>query len=156
MLEDEAEMKNEIMQEKLEDLSNKIVSLSNTIQNRETDLEREDIQFLQAYKSYTDSVIYSPQDSNVLAPDSLIDVSKHVGNLKFKVWEKMLGQVQYTDYYIECYGEDFLMVRNMVLQCRSKVPQSCYTRATGEKGCVSVEFCKRKGWKCCNENRCNA
>ncbi|KAI2657583.1 E3 ubiquitin-protein ligase TRIM35 [Labeo rohita] len=95
MLEDEAEMKNEIMQEKLEDLSNKIVSLSNTIQNRETDLEREDIQFLQAYKSYTDSVIYSPQDSNVLAPDSLIDVSKHVGNLKFKVWEKMLGQVQY-------------------------------------------------------------
>lgn len=47
MLEDEAEMKNEIMQEKLEDLSNKIVSLSNTIQNKESDLEQEDIQFLQ-------------------------------------------------------------------------------------------------------------
>ncbi len=47
MLEDEAEMKNEIMQEKLEDLSNKIVSLSNTIQDKESDLEQEDIQFLQ-------------------------------------------------------------------------------------------------------------
>ncbi|KAK2896438.1 hypothetical protein Q8A67_010926 [Cirrhinus molitorella] len=96
MLEDEAEMKSEIMQVKLEEVSNNIVSLSNTIQNRETDLEREDIEFLQAYKSYTDSVPYSPQDSNVLASDSLIDVSKHVGNLKFKVWEKMLGQVQYS------------------------------------------------------------
>lgn len=47
ILEDEAEMKNEIMQEKLEDLSNKIVSLSNTIQNKESDLEKEDIQFFQ-------------------------------------------------------------------------------------------------------------
>lgn len=47
MLEDEAEMKNEIMQEKSEDLSNKIVSLSNTIQDKESDLEQEDIQFLQ-------------------------------------------------------------------------------------------------------------
>uniref|UniRef100_A0A8C1BY70 Zinc-binding protein A33-like n=2 Tax=Cyprinus carpio TaxID=7962 RepID=A0A8C1BY70_CYPCA len=96
MLEDEAEMKSEIIQEKLEDLSNKIVSFSHTIQNKETDLEREDIQFLQAYKSYTDSVPYNPQDSNVLVADSLIDVAKHLGNLKFKVWEKMLGQVQYS------------------------------------------------------------
>lgn len=47
MLEDEAEMKNKIMQEKLKDLSNKILSLSNTIQNKESDLEKEDIQFLQ-------------------------------------------------------------------------------------------------------------
>ncbi|XP_042624428.1 uncharacterized protein LOC122147184 isoform X1 [Cyprinus carpio] len=61
-----------------------------------------------------------------------------------------------ADHYIECYGEDFLMVRNMVLQCRSKVTQACYTRATGEKGCVSVEFCQRKGWTCCYENLCNA
>nr|XP_055027102.1 uncharacterized protein wu:fj16a03 isoform X1 [Misgurnus anguillicaudatus] len=61
-----------------------------------------------------------------------------------------------ADYHIECYGEDFLMVRNMILQCRSKVPQACYTRGTGEKGCVSLEFCERKGWKCCHENHCNA
>ncbi|XP_065107829.1 uncharacterized protein [Paramisgurnus dabryanus] len=61
-----------------------------------------------------------------------------------------------ADYYIECYGEDFLMVRNMVLQCRSKVPQACYTRETGEKGCVSLDFCESKGWKCCQEHHCNA
>ncbi|KAA0717669.1 hypothetical protein E1301_Tti014554 [Triplophysa tibetana] len=61
-----------------------------------------------------------------------------------------------ADHNIDCYGEDFLMVRNMVLHCRSKVPQACYTRGTGEKGCVRLEFCERKNWKCCHENLCNA
>ncbi|MCJ8730785.1 hypothetical protein PDJAM_G00188410 [Pangasius djambal] len=61
-----------------------------------------------------------------------------------------------TEFKIDCYGEDFLMVRNMVMHCRSKVQQACYTRSTGEKGCVRMEFCKRPGWKCCDTNLCNA
>ncbi|XP_069036067.1 uncharacterized protein [Lepisosteus oculatus] len=60
-----------------------------------------------------------------------------------------------ADFSIECYGEDFLFVQNEVLQCSSKVPQACYTRDTGEKGCATLDFCKRPGWKCCSENRCN-
>ncbi|XP_062319827.1 uncharacterized protein wu:fj16a03 isoform X1 [Osmerus eperlanus] len=59
-------------------------------------------------------------------------------------------------FTIECYGEDFLMVRNQVLQCSSKVVQACYTRETGEKGCARLEFCDRPGWSCCFKNRCNA
>jgi len=27
---------------------------------------------------------------------------------------------------------------------------------TGEKGCVSTNFCQRKGWNCCYESKCNA
>ncbi|KAI4873347.1 hypothetical protein NFI96_022029 [Prochilodus magdalenae] len=61
-----------------------------------------------------------------------------------------------ADYKIQCYGEDFLMVRHQVLSCSSKVPQACYTRASGEKGCAREEFCLRPGWKCCTTNLCNA
>ncbi|KAI5606902.1 hypothetical protein C0J50_7456 [Silurus asotus] len=60
-----------------------------------------------------------------------------------------------AQFEIKCYGEDFLMVRNMVLHCSSKVQQACYTRSSGEKGCIRTEFCKRPGWTCCNTNLCN-
>ncbi|KAK1791082.1 hypothetical protein P4O66_002119 [Electrophorus voltai] len=54
-------------------------------------------------------------------------------------WNRlMMGSVSHTrrhewvlvasDYKIQCYGEDFLMLRDQVLQCSSKVPQACYTR----------------------------
>uniref|UniRef100_A0A8C6LCQ8 Uncharacterized protein n=1 Tax=Nothobranchius furzeri TaxID=105023 RepID=A0A8C6LCQ8_NOTFU len=31
-------------------------------------------------------------------------------------------------FHIECFGEDFLMVNNLLLQCSGKVRQACYTR----------------------------
>ncbi|XP_056148324.1 uncharacterized protein wu:fj16a03 [Lampris incognitus] len=59
------------------------------------------------------------------------------------------------EYYIECHGEDFLMVRNQLLQCSASVKQACYTRDSGEKGCTRLDFCKLPGWTCCDEDRCN-
>uniref|UniRef100_A0A6Q2Z8P8 Uncharacterized protein n=1 Tax=Esox lucius TaxID=8010 RepID=A0A6Q2Z8P8_ESOLU len=61
-----------------------------------------------------------------------------------------------ADHHIECYGEDFLMLRNQLLKCSSKTEQACYTRKSGEKGCARLEFCSRPGWTCCYQNRCNA
>ncbi|XP_069033293.1 uncharacterized protein [Embiotoca jacksoni] len=58
-------------------------------------------------------------------------------------------------FYIECYGEDFLMVNNQLLQCQGKEKQACYTRDNGEKGCTRLENCSRLGWVCCHSNRCN-
>uniref|UniRef100_A0A665VT27 Uncharacterized protein n=1 Tax=Echeneis naucrates TaxID=173247 RepID=A0A665VT27_ECHNA len=58
--------------------------------------------------------------------------------------------------YIECYGQDFLMVNNQILQCSLKVSQVCYTRDNGEKGCTRPENCSRPGWRCCKTDRCNA
>ncbi|XP_066535748.1 uncharacterized protein wu:fj16a03 [Hoplias malabaricus] len=60
------------------------------------------------------------------------------------------------DYKIQCYGEDFLMVRNLTLKCSSKVQQACYTRDSGEKGCARLDFCKKPGWDCCQTDLCNA
>ncbi|XP_037829495.1 uncharacterized protein wu:fj16a03 [Kryptolebias marmoratus] len=59
-------------------------------------------------------------------------------------------------FKIECYGEDFLMVNNLLLQCTGKVQQACYTRQTGEKGCTRLENCSQPGWTCCHTDRCNA
>ncbi|KAL0964349.1 hypothetical protein UPYG_G00322650 [Umbra pygmaea] len=70
-------------------------------------------------------------------------------SLPFVRWVK-------ADHHIECYGEDFLMLRNQLLKCSSKTEQACYTRKSGEKGCARLEFCSRPGWTCCYENRCNA
>ncbi|XP_055025255.2 zinc-binding protein A33-like [Misgurnus anguillicaudatus] len=94
-LEDEAEMKNNIMKKKLEEVSKTEKLISNTIQTKWADLEREDIQFLQAYKSYKDSDPPCNLHDPALGPDALIDVAKHLGNLKFNAWHNLLGQVQY-------------------------------------------------------------
>ncbi|XP_071750378.1 uncharacterized protein LOC139907789 [Centroberyx gerrardi] len=59
-------------------------------------------------------------------------------------------------FYIECYGEDLLMVRNLLLQCSSKVQQACYTTVTGKKGCARLELCSQPGWSCCHTDLCNA
>uniref|UniRef100_A0A3Q2W7Z3 Uncharacterized protein n=1 Tax=Haplochromis burtoni TaxID=8153 RepID=A0A3Q2W7Z3_HAPBU len=45
-------------------------------------------------------------------------------------------------FYIECYGQDFLMVNNQLLQCTGKVQQACYTR--GESFRTGV--CSKSVW----------
>ncbi|XP_051946503.1 zinc-binding protein A33-like [Xyrauchen texanus] len=100
-LEDEAEVKRNIMKKNLGELRKKVESLSNTIQTREKFLEREDLHFLQAYKIYNDSAPCDFQEIICNLPDALVDVAKHLGNLKFNVWEKMLGQVQYSPVIVD-------------------------------------------------------
>ncbi|XP_060780634.1 uncharacterized protein wu:fj16a03 [Neoarius graeffei] len=74
--------------------------------------------------------------------------------LLFLLLPHVLGVAAMTK--IDCYGEDFFTVRNMVLHCRSKVKQACYTRSSGEKGCIQKGFCQRAGWTCCYTDLCNA
>ncbi|XP_049895669.1 uncharacterized protein wu:fj16a03 [Epinephelus moara] len=58
-------------------------------------------------------------------------------------------------YNIKCYGEDSVWVRNMLLDCSNPVKQACYTRASGEKGCTTLENCQRPDWTCCYTDGCN-
>lgn len=51
--------------------------------------------------------------SGVLSPDDmsglLIDVTKHVSNLKYRVWEKMLDEIDYC----ECMESFFFLVHRL-------------------------------------------
>ncbi|XP_060896870.1 uncharacterized protein wu:fj16a03 [Labrus mixtus] len=59
-------------------------------------------------------------------------------------------------FSIQCYGQDFHMVDNMLLDCSSDIKQACYTKDNGEKGCIQLEYCSKPGWDCCHTNGCNA
>ncbi|XP_059215846.1 uncharacterized protein wu:fj16a03 [Centropristis striata] len=59
------------------------------------------------------------------------------------------------EHSIRCYGQDFLQVNNLLLDCNSAVQQACYSRVNGEKGCTRLENCSKKGWTCCHTDGCN-
>ncbi|XP_058880795.1 zinc-binding protein A33-like [Acipenser ruthenus] len=91
----EEEQKRRIMTEKIKNITREISSLSDTIRVIEQELEAEDIVFLQKYNDTKRRAECTLQDPQCVS-GVLIDVAEHLGSLKYKVWEKMLGIVQYT------------------------------------------------------------
>ncbi|XP_061098673.1 E3 ubiquitin-protein ligase TRIM35-like [Conger conger] len=92
-LREEEEQKSHMINNKIEKMTEEISCLSDQIRAIEQELGAEDIPFLQVRSvHYVPSTLADPE--KVLGP--LIDVAKHLGNLKYNVWEKMLGTVQYT------------------------------------------------------------
>ncbi|KAG9335671.1 hypothetical protein JZ751_004323 [Albula glossodonta] len=86
-LREEEEKKSQKMREKMENFTGQISTLSEKITAIEKAIETEDISFLKC-------TLKDPE----LRSGALIDVAKHLGNLKYRVWEKMLETVQYSEY----------------------------------------------------------
>ncbi|XP_061079334.1 E3 ubiquitin-protein ligase TRIM35-like [Conger conger] len=91
----EEEQKSRMMKEKIEKMAEEISSLSEQIRALEQELGAEDISFLQSYKD-TQNKAQCTLGDPLTVSGALIDLAKHLGNLKYRVWEKMLGTVQYT------------------------------------------------------------
>ncbi|XP_042565057.1 E3 ubiquitin-protein ligase TRIM35-like [Clupea harengus] len=102
-LKEEEEQKSLIMKEKIEEMSKEMSTLSDTITAIEKQMVAEDIIFLQVWTCGFSSVgnstctLQKPQR----VARALIDVAKHLGNLRFRVWEKMKDIVQFTPVLLD-------------------------------------------------------
>ncbi|XP_036448286.1 nuclear factor 7, brain-like [Colossoma macropomum] len=94
-LKEEEEQKSRMMRRKIEEMNGEISSLSDTIRNIEKEMEAEDVLFLQNIKSTMTQTQCTPKDP-MSTSGALINVAKHISNLKFRVWEKMQDILQYT------------------------------------------------------------
>ncbi|KAF7709848.1 zinc-binding protein A33-like isoform X2 [Silurus meridionalis] len=94
-LREEEKQKSQMMMEKIEKLNRDISSLSDTISAIEKELRAEDVSFLQNYKATVKRAQCRLQHPEVFS-GALIQVTKHLGNLKFRIWEKLQDTVQYT------------------------------------------------------------
>ncbi|XP_033853254.3 zinc-binding protein A33-like [Acipenser ruthenus] len=91
----EEEQKKKLLEDQLENITREIATLSDTIRVMEREMKAEEVSFLQNYKYTKRRAECTLQDPECVS-GVLIDVAKHLGSLKYKVWEKMLGIVQYT------------------------------------------------------------
>ncbi|XP_072562688.1 E3 ubiquitin-protein ligase TRIM35-like [Paramormyrops kingsleyae] len=94
VLREEEVQKSQRMKEKIENISKQVSTLSEKIRDIEKAMDAEDISYLKAIKDTKEKAQCSLQDPE-LESGVLIDVAKHLGSLKFRVLEKMLGTVQY-------------------------------------------------------------
>ncbi|XP_062391026.1 zinc-binding protein A33-like isoform X1 [Sardina pilchardus] len=94
-LREEETWKSEMMKEKIEKMSREISSLSDTIRIIEEEMGADDVTFLLNYKCTVERAQCTLQDPERVS-GALINVAKHLGNLKFRVWEKMQETVQYA------------------------------------------------------------
>ncbi|KAL6483765.1 hypothetical protein MHYP_G00086370 [Metynnis hypsauchen] len=94
-LKEEEEQKSQMMRRKIEEMNGEISALSDTIRNIEKEMEAEDVLLLQNFKSTEKQAQLTPKDPEKTS-GALINVVKHLSNLKFRVWENMQEVLQYT------------------------------------------------------------
>ncbi|XP_077411516.1 E3 ubiquitin-protein ligase TRIM35-like [Vanacampus margaritifer] len=98
---EEEQKKSQMMKEKIELLSKDIAVLSDTIRTTEKQLASADhVSFMESYQ-ITMTRIQQLPDKPKLIPGALLDEAKHLGNLKFTVWERMKEMVSYSPVILD-------------------------------------------------------
>ncbi|XP_046871637.1 E3 ubiquitin-protein ligase TRIM35-like isoform X2 [Hypomesus transpacificus] len=96
----EGKEKSETMKEKIEGINREMASLSDTIKAIKQELNADDVSFLQHFRITEKKAQVTLPDPQLVS-GALIDVAKHLGNLTFRVWEKMRGVVSFTPVILD-------------------------------------------------------
>ncbi|KAK3548979.1 hypothetical protein QTP70_024802, partial [Hemibagrus guttatus] len=97
-LKKEEKEKTRALEETCDFITHEILEISTTIKSILTELDTEDTSFLMNYKATLKKTEYDLKDTKKES-ESLINVTEHLANLQFRVWEKMKDIVEYCKYY---------------------------------------------------------
>ncbi|XP_035999469.1 nuclear factor 7, brain-like [Fundulus heteroclitus] len=101
-LREEEEQKRKTISREMKRIQEQISSLSDSISAVEEDLQKDNVPFLSSYKATQSRArgqrsLSDPQ----LVSGALIDVAKHLGNLSFRVWEKIKEKVHFSPVILD-------------------------------------------------------
>ncbi|XP_040897878.1 nuclear factor 7, brain-like isoform X2 [Toxotes jaculatrix] len=128
-LREEEEQKGKSISREMKMIEEQISSLSDSISAVEEELKKDNVSFLSSYKpTQTRARAQSSLSDPQLVSGGLIDVAKHLGNLSFRVWEKMKEKVHFSPVILDpntapawlCLSDDLTSVRNG--QTKQQVP----------------------------------
>ncbi|XP_062274165.1 nuclear factor 7, brain-like [Scomber scombrus] len=101
-LREEEEQKGKTMSREMKRIQEQISSLSDSISAVEEDLQKHNVSFLSSYKhTQTRARAQSSLSDPQLVSGALIDEAKHLGNLSFRVWEKMKEKVHFSPFILD-------------------------------------------------------
>ncbi|XP_053181112.1 nuclear factor 7, brain-like [Scomber japonicus] len=101
-LREEEEQKGKTMSREMKRIQEQISSLSDSISAVEEDLQKHNVSFLSSYKAtQTRARAQSSLSDPQLVSGALIDEAKHLGNLSFRVWEKMKEKVHFSPFILD-------------------------------------------------------
>ena len=101
-LREEEEQKRKTISREMKSIQEQISSLSDSISAVEEDLQKRNVPFLSSYKpTQTRARAQCSLSDPQLLSGALIDVAKHLGNLSFRVWEKMKEKVHFSPVILD-------------------------------------------------------
>ncbi|XP_033475052.2 E3 ubiquitin-protein ligase TRIM35-like [Epinephelus lanceolatus] len=101
-LREEEEQKEKIISREMEMIEEQISSLSHSICAVEEELQKHKVPFLSSYKATQSRArVQCSLSDPQLVSGALIDVAKHLGNLSFRVWEKMKDKVHFSPVILD-------------------------------------------------------
>nr|XP_061789847.1 E3 ubiquitin-protein ligase TRIM35-like [Nerophis lumbriciformis] len=97
---DEEKKKSLTMKEKITALSREMTALSNTIRSTEELLKSDNVSIMKNLQTAMSRIQELP-DEPQLIEGALLDEAKHVGNLKFNVWQRMKETFSYSPVILD-------------------------------------------------------